>query len=263
MPRKSKLSNHTYIPSEELKNISGVYVITSKINNKKYIGESVNLLDRLNTHLCTLYANTHYNTYLQNTFNKYGPDNIIVDVIELCSDFETKRREHHWVHILQTYDYKYGFNQNLTDPEGLGRPSEETKLKMSISQKKRPPVTEKTKKKLREANLGKKHTQEFKDNCRKRQIAKVPFMLGRKHSPETLEKLKISHTGKKHTPEQKLKMSNQIYQYDLEGNFIKEWESVSEASRVIGISRSSIIDSVLNRREGKKFKWKYSKINRK
>jgi len=37
--------------------------------------------------------------------------------------------------------------------------------------------------------------------------------------------------------ETKIKMSKKIYQYDLEGNFIKEWKSVNEASLELNMSK--------------------------
>lgn len=48
-----------------------------------------------------------------------------------------------------------------------------------------------------------------------------------------------------------------ILQYDLEGNFIREWESISEASRKYG---KTIIDCLRGRtKTSKKFIWKYKK----
>jgi nucleosome binding factor SPN SPT16 subunit len=52
------------------------------------------------------------------------------------------------------------------------------------------------------------------------------------------------------------KLSKSVLQYDLEGNFIKEWSSVTEARKQTNISK---IDKVA-RGEGKTsggFRWKY------
>lgn len=49
-----------------------------------------------------------------------------------------------------------------------------------------------------------------------------------------------------------------ILQYDLQNNFIKEYKSIIEASKEIGVHSSSIIDNLKGRtRNCKNFIWKY------
>ncbi len=56
---------------------------------------------------------------------------------------------------------------------------------------------------------------------------------GRKVSQETKRKMSLIRTGKS-------KKGNKIYQYDLEGNFVKEWSSCREAERYLNLSETSI-----------------------
>jgi len=51
------------------KNFSGIYLLT--INNKQYIGSSVNIKKRLRQHRRELRLNIHDNKYMQNSYNKY------------------------------------------------------------------------------------------------------------------------------------------------------------------------------------------------
>ena len=51
--------------------ICGIYKITNKINNKKYIGQSIHVKERIAEHKNQLKNNTHHNQYLQNAYNKY------------------------------------------------------------------------------------------------------------------------------------------------------------------------------------------------
>ena len=51
--------------------MSGVYQIYNPINNKRYIGSSINVERRLKEHLRNLKKNTHCNIYLQSAYNKY------------------------------------------------------------------------------------------------------------------------------------------------------------------------------------------------
>ena len=68
--------------------------------------------------------------------------------------------------------------------------------------------------------------------------------------------------GKKHTEEakrlNKIKHSIKIEQYDLEGNFIKQWDSVKEAEMFYKISTGSISKVCKGKRKtAGGYKWKY------
>lgn len=53
-----------------------------------------------------------------------------------------------------------------------------------------------------------------------------------------------------------------IYQFDLNGNFIKKWESVNDACSFIGITHSAILRAIKEKGSCKKFFWsKESNIN--
>ena len=64
---------------------------------------------------------------------------------------------------------------------------------------------------------------------------------------EHKDKISKSLTGKTRPIEDVVKYSKTILQYDLEGNFIKEYYSMSEASRVTGIQRQDIGQQILGR----------------
>ena len=56
------------------KNIKGIYKLN--IESHSYIGSSINLHKRLNTHYRELKKNCHENEYLQRCVNKYGIDKL-------------------------------------------------------------------------------------------------------------------------------------------------------------------------------------------
>lgn len=91
------------------------------------------------------------------------------------------------------------------------------------------------------------------------------FMIGRKQSKKTIEKRAVSRKGYIHSEETKLKISKShkgkktskehleklykgqllanskpILQYDLQGNFIKEWQSATVAAKEINLHPTSI-----------------------
>lgn len=62
---------------------------------------------------------------------------------------------------------------------------------------------------------------------------------------EHKNKISKSLTGKKRPVEDVVKFSKTVLQYDLEGNFIKEYYSMSEASRITRIQRQDIGQQIL------------------
>lgn len=63
-----------------------VYAIVNLINDMTYIGSSKDFKNRKNQHMYSLKLNTHHNTHLQNSWNKYGEDNFEFKVLEECND---------------------------------------------------------------------------------------------------------------------------------------------------------------------------------
>ena len=62
---------------------------------------------------------------------------------------------------------------------------------------------------------------------------------------EHKDKISKSLTGRTRPVEDVVKYSKTVLQYDLEGNFIREYYSMSEASRVTGIQRQDIGQQIL------------------
>jgi len=63
-----------------------IYKIINKVNGKFYIGSTKDIDKRWYQHYFTLKNNCHYNTHLQNAWNKYGEDNFEFEVLEECED---------------------------------------------------------------------------------------------------------------------------------------------------------------------------------
>jgi group I intron endonuclease len=78
----------------------GIYKITNKINNKCYIGSSVNILERFKSHRNKLKSNKHINNYFQNAYNKHGINNFIYIYIRFCY---TMMRE---IYIFMRFGHK-------------------------------------------------------------------------------------------------------------------------------------------------------------
>lgn len=89
---------------EKEKIIRGIYKITNKINNKIYIGESLDIHRRWKEHIDDLNNNQHHSYKLQKDWNMYGQDKFTFDVVEeLEQDIDTFSAKY----ILVIYENKY------------------------------------------------------------------------------------------------------------------------------------------------------------
>jgi group I intron endonuclease len=115
---------------------TGVYTITNIINNKVYVGSAlVSFSKRRNQHFSNLKLNKHTNLYLQRSYNKYGKDNFVFEILESYDPDISIDMERYWINILNSKNPNYGYNIN--DPKNcrLGlKHSEESKLKMHYAQ---------------------------------------------------------------------------------------------------------------------------------
>jgi len=114
---------------------SGVYKITNLTNGKIYIGSSVNIYNRKHTHTCKLNKNTHVNKHLQNSYNKYGGDNFLFEVLEYCNIESIELIEQFYIsreNPSHTYNHRAIAQNNI----GL-KVSDKTKNKISATLKNR------------------------------------------------------------------------------------------------------------------------------
>lgn len=160
----------------------GIYKITNIINGKCYVGSSKNITKRWYEHKRRLRNGTHHSEYLQRSFNKYGEENFIFAVLELCEPDELLVFEQRYFDevkpeyiILKTagrvdgYQHTEKTKQVIREKRALqiSSPcSNETKQKISDANKGRI-FTDDHKKKLSQVRIGKKFSDEHKKNIAK------------------------------------------------------------------------------------------------
>jgi len=158
--------------------ISCIYKITSKINNKVYIGSAIDFNKRKWHHIGDLRNNRHKNQKLQAHVNKYGLDDICMDVIEIVDDnLKLIEREQYYIDLFNCVNN--GFNISPVAGNTIG-------VKCS----------EETKQKIRNSKLGKKLTEEHKEKIRISLLGNKRSK-GKKISDKQKEQISLVHKGKK------------------------------------------------------------------
>ena len=90
----------------------GIYKITNLINNKVYIGQSVDIKQRWNSHKRqSIIPNKEYNKYLYRAFRKYGIENFNFEILEECSREKLDEKEHYYIILYNSNNDQYGYNE--------------------------------------------------------------------------------------------------------------------------------------------------------
>lgn len=134
-----------------MKKIIGIYCIENIINGKKYIGQSVNVKDRLYGHKAKLKSGKHKNNHLQFAVNKYGIENFKFYIITECEVEQLDFMECYYISTYKSDNADFGYNTEPGGSRGLKIMSEQTKLKISEALQGRV-FTEEHKSKIGEAN---------------------------------------------------------------------------------------------------------------
>lgn len=248
---------------------SGIYKITNKINKKYYIGSAYDLYKRFKEHKSALENNRHHNKQLTRFVNKYNINNLNFELLEECSILELECKEQYYIS-----NSKNLFNETLDvkSPNRGKKLSKKHKLNISNSIKlKNIKRSEETKQKISKANKGK--TGKYERTNEQKCILKNKIL----NNLERNQKISKALKGRKvnwinHTEETKQKIGEKnkynnckpVLQLDKQNNIIKEWYSISEASRYYSYYsnfesvRSSISDCLRGKtKTSLKFKWKY------
>jgi len=189
-----------------MKRKSILYKIINLKNRHWYVGSSVST-SRKNTHFCELRNNRHTNSWLQNAWNLYGPENFKFKVFcEYDNREDAANAENKILQKHQGKSYCYNLSKDAYGYT-IGPLKEETKEKISKSlkgrQSKRIGIVESDELKRKRKSISQAMMSNLSDDERKKfgkkriksqeEIDKIRNgLIGRKHSPETIEKMKIS-----------------------------------------------------------------------
>lgn len=188
-----------------------IYRITNMINNKYYIGSAESFARREWQHRNDLKRNAHKNPHLQASWNKYGGDAFVFEVLEEIPEGESQLAWENKYLSLYAANYDcYNINQNAELPRLGLKHTKESKQKTSVSRTgkaagaehyrygqtvslevrqkigdtqrgvAKSERTEEHRRNLSEASkgnqhwLGKRHSEEAKNKLRRAVLAKLP-----------------------------------------------------------------------------------------
>lgn len=198
----------------------GIYKIVNLVNEKFYIGSTVNLIRRKYNHFSDLRKNKHINQYLQRSYNKYGKENFRFEVIEYVENKDKLiEREQYYLDIYRD-NKKNCYNIRTVVESNLGiKWSNESKQKLSKAKKgiKR---SKETKRKLSEAKKGEKNPN-----------------YGNKLSEKEKLKLAIAHGAKT------------FLVYDKQGNYVGEFINQSGCAEKLNLDVRSINNCLKNKQK--------------
>jgi group I intron endonuclease len=185
---------------------SGIYKIENILNGTCYIGQSVDLNKRKNTHLRDLKKNIHYNEYLQKAFNKYGSENFIFKIILYC---EKDQLNYYEQKIVDMCNLKYNIKKECISSNLGIIVTKEAREKMSI------------------ARRGKLKSKEHKNKISLSHI-------GMKYSEETKKKVSENHANTKGMNNGNFKKKEviEIIKYVLDAG-----KTIAETERITGYER--------------------------
>lgn len=203
-------------------NLHCIYKISNVVNRKFYIGSTYDFGYRKKAHLRQLKRGSHHCAHLQYSWNKYGSENFVFEVVEILifpvSLSKEKIREHllsRELHYIKTLNPIYNVCRETSG--GL---------------------------------LGRKQTSETISKIRARSNMPDNKLRIRKIQKLAAAKLK----GKKRPYKELLAMGNGRSAFggrfieisDMEGSLISACRFVWEASEITGISPSSIKNNLYN-----------------
>jgi group I intron endonuclease len=261
---------------------SGIYKITNKINNKIYIGSAISIKIRWQHHISELKYNRHSNRHLQNAWNKYGMENFRFEIIEnVNTEKDCIIREQFYLNTLlkanindKTFN-KLGYNIIRIAGSNLGRKStNETKQKISKSL-----IGHKR-------NKGRIQSEETKIKIKSKKLDTTTKIISRKYQGNIpvikydiygeeiciykslteaayINVINISNissccNGKRksaggyiwrYNQDKKLSINDPVMKFDLNGLFIKKYNSIKEAAKELEFNTKNITRCIQGKRD--------------
>ncbi len=249
-----------------------IYGIRHKVSGKMYVGQTKRKVEtRWKQHMTDDGC-----PYIHNALVKHGKDAFDFFVIAWCIKTELDYNEKKYIQEYNTFGKGRGYNLKTGGADNITF-TDETRKRISdkVSGEKNPcfgrvgalhPQFGKTG--ALSPTFGRKQSEEWVRKQSERQQANGGNFLGKTHTDETKKKLSIARKGKPLSEEHKAKIrksqegkphptARKVSQFDLEGKFLKAFDSILEAKK--SIKKGDISACVQGRTQSAGgYIWKYS-----
>lgn len=247
------------IINEKIVSTLGIYLITNLVNNKVYVGSSVDLLKRYKEHEYYLKKNKHHNMHLQRAWDKYGENNFSFSILEIVFEKnELIEREQYWMDFYNVSEK--GYNINPVAGSNLGRKNPEDDLeKFMYSQKNNRPILQidfngnivrewySLGEIAKILNVGITIVKSRLVGNKFNMISDDSFLFFKdEYTEEKLQECINNKNKSKKDKEVKMDKEHKLLQFDMDGNLIRKWYSITEASETLNITKHIIKTSCKN-----------------
>ena len=184
-----------------------IYLITNLENQKRYVGQTVNtILHRWRDHVDEAYEGNKSNSLLHRAIIKYGASSFSIEQLEECQDKDLNEKVKYYIKEYDTYyTHNKGYNMSYGG-EGNTKYSDEEILYLW--------------------NQGYR-------NC------EIARLLGATQNTIGLRiKALVGNNAAQARRAMCAKVS--VIQYDLYGNYIRDWDSVSSAEKELKLAAGSV-----------------------
>lgn len=214
--------------------MQGVYKIINSVNGRSYIGSSIDIKKRYGVHMSKLRYDKHNNKSLQQDFNLLGEEVFSLEVVEkFTGDDLSELRDMEQLYLEAEFQTGNLYNEKpCAMGQGFGEHNPLYGRRLSEDHRKKIGVA------------SKKYATEDRMNYMRSKITTT--MHGKTHTKETKARMSAAHKGRTHSEDSKELM--RINNANKSGIMIDgiKYISMSEASRVLGISRTTITSRVNN-----------------
>lgn len=254
---------------------TGIYQIKNILNGKLYIGSTKRSFhSRKTKHLLSLINNRHYNEHLQNSWNKYGSDNFVFEILliidkditfweaEFIKKYKSDDRLFGYnIASVENYKFNYTISENHNYEKSLRKLDKLNKINGLYSKERglNKPIKIYTTDGIYIETL-----KSGKELCEK-------YSMGKSYLSTCLSKRKLFNKGyivifeNDSLSEEDIKSVKQyivkkVYLYDLNDNYLQEFKSAKEAALFLNCKEAEVRMCCTNRRNRiKNYKTKYSK----
>jgi group I intron endonuclease len=180
-----------------------IYKIRNTVNDKFYVGSTIDARERFRNHVKLLQNNRHHCKHLQASWNKYGEACFRFEIQEVIED-ATKLwdAEARWLteHFGKPYCYNAGSSPDAPMRGRFGASNPKYQVPIKEEQKEAISATLKAfyaEDPNNHPRLGKTHSDETKERIRQSKLANPqPFWLGKTRSEETRRKISQAQIGR-------------------------------------------------------------------